>query len=89
MSHNGIAGFGTAATYAAALGLNDDQKKLKVVTKDIYGADEFMTQLAESSDNTEAEAEALPDRGEPRCPNRRLFRAALVDPATDRPPGLR
>lgn len=58
MSHYGIAGFGTAAAYAAALGHKDDQKKLKAATKDIYSADEFMTQLAESSVNVTAEAEA-------------------------------
>lgn len=58
MSHYGIAGFGTAAAYAAALGLKDDQKKLKAATKDIYGADEFMTRLAEASVNLKAEAEA-------------------------------
>jgi ferritin-like metal-binding protein YciE len=58
MSHYGIAGFGTAAAYAAALGHNDDNKKLKAATKDIYGADEYMTVLAETSVNCKADADA-------------------------------
>jgi ferritin-like metal-binding protein YciE len=57
MSHYGIAGFGTAAAYATALGLRDDAKKLKAATKDIYGSDAFMTQLAETSVNCEAAAD--------------------------------
>ncbi len=48
MTHYGIAGFGTAAAYAQALGLKDDQKKLDVATKEIYGGDEYMTKLAET-----------------------------------------
>lgn len=55
MTHYGIAGFGTAAAYAKALGLKDDEKKLKVATKEIYGGDEYMTQLAETSVNLQAE----------------------------------
>ena len=58
MSHYGIAGFGTAAAFAAALGHTQDNKKLKAATKDIYGADEYMTVLAETSVNLKAEAEA-------------------------------
>ena len=57
MSHYGIAGFGTAAAYATALGLKDDAKKLKAATKDIYGSDAYMTQLAETSANCEAASE--------------------------------
>ncbi|RZI61382.1 MAG: ferritin-like domain-containing protein [Zymomonas sp.] len=56
MTHYGIAGFGTAAAYAKALGLKDDNKKLSDATKEIYGGDEFMTQLAETAVNVEAEA---------------------------------
>ena len=55
MTHYGIAGFGTAAAYAKALGLKDDNKKLRDATKEIYGGDEFMTKLAESSVNLKAE----------------------------------
>ena len=55
MTHYGIAGFGTAAAYAEALGLKDDSKKLKDATKEIYGGDEYMTKLAETSVNLQAE----------------------------------
>ncbi|MDO7842877.1 ferritin-like domain-containing protein [Sphingomonas immobilis] len=55
MTHYGIAGFGTAAAYAKALGLKDDTKKLRDATKEIYGGDEYMTKLAESSVNMQAE----------------------------------
>lgn len=55
MSHYGIAGFGTAAAYAKALGLKDDNKKLRDATKEIYGGDEYMTKLAETSVNVQAE----------------------------------
>jgi ferritin-like metal-binding protein YciE len=55
MTHYGIAGFGTAAAYAKALGLKDDAKKLGEATKEIYGGDEYMTQLAETSVNLKAE----------------------------------
>ncbi|WBH15060.1 ferritin-like domain-containing protein [Sphingomonas radiodurans] len=55
MTHYGIAGFGTAAAYAEALGLKDDSKKLNSATKEIYGGDEYMTKLAETSVNLQAE----------------------------------
>lgn len=55
MTHYGIAGFGTAAAYAKALGLKDDNKKLRDATKEIYGGDEYMTKLAETSANSQAE----------------------------------
>lgn len=55
MTHYGIAGFGTAAAYAKALGLKDDTKKLRDATKEIYGGDEYMTKLAETSVNLQAE----------------------------------
>lgn len=55
MTHYGIAGFGTAAAYAKALGLKDDTKKLRDATKEIYGGDEYMTKLAETSVNLKAE----------------------------------
>ncbi|PZN93152.1 MAG: hypothetical protein DCF31_13520 [Alphaproteobacteria bacterium] len=54
MSHYGIAGFGTAAAYAAALGLEDDVEELKAATGEIYGADEYATQLAETTVNIDA-----------------------------------
>ncbi|RYG56370.1 MAG: ferritin-like domain-containing protein [Alphaproteobacteria bacterium] len=55
MTHYGIAGFGTAAAYAEALGLKDDGKKLSEATKEIYGSDEYMTKLAETAVNLKAE----------------------------------
>jgi ferritin-like metal-binding protein YciE len=57
MTHYGIAGFGTAAAYASALGLKDDAKKLKAATKDIYFGDEYGTRLAETSVNIDAKDE--------------------------------
>ena len=57
MSHYGIAGFGTAASFAGTLGLKDAQKQLKQATKDIYGSDQYLTKLAETSVNIQAEAE--------------------------------
>lgn len=48
MTHYGIAGFGTAAAYAEALDKSEDAAKLKQATKEIYGGDEYMTQLAET-----------------------------------------
>ena len=55
MTHYGIAGFGTAAAYAEALGKKDDAEKLKQATKGIYGGDEYMNQLSQTVD---AEAKA-------------------------------
>jgi ferritin-like metal-binding protein YciE len=46
MSHYGLAGFGTAAAYAKALGLRDHQAKLTQIVKDIYNGDDFATKLA-------------------------------------------
>jgi ferritin-like metal-binding protein YciE len=47
MSHYGLAGFGTAAAYAAKLGRKDDETKLKSIVADIYKADEFTNRMAE------------------------------------------
>jgi ferritin-like metal-binding protein YciE len=55
MTHYGIAGFGTAASYAKTLGLKDAQKKLESLTKDTYGGDEYMTKLAETTVNINAD----------------------------------
>ena len=54
MTHYGIAGFGTAASYAGTLGLKSAVKALDKATKEIYGGDEYMTKLAETSVNIEA-----------------------------------
>jgi ferritin-like metal-binding protein YciE len=48
MTHYGIAGFGTAAAYASALGRGDDKKKLKAITKSAYGGDEYIDQARRS-----------------------------------------
>lgn len=57
MSHYGIAGFGTAASFAGTLELKDAQRQLEKATKEIYGSDQYLTKLAETSVNIEAEAE--------------------------------
>jgi ferritin-like metal-binding protein YciE len=56
MTHYGIAGFGTAAAYAEALGKTEDAEKLNEATKEIYGGDEYMNQLS-GTVNADAEAE--------------------------------
>ena len=48
MSHYGIAGFGSAAAYAKALGKDEDEKKLKAMVADIYKSDEFASHLSET-----------------------------------------
>lgn len=55
MTHYGLAGFGTAAAYADALGRTDDAQKLHRATKDIYRGDEYASTLAETSINLKAE----------------------------------
>ena len=57
MTHYGIAGFGTAASFANTLGLKAATKKLRDATKEIYGGDEYSTLLAETAVNAKAEAE--------------------------------
>jgi ferritin-like metal-binding protein YciE len=57
MSHYGLAGFGTAAAYAEALGNKDGVTQLKQIVKDIYGGDQYATKLAETSVNIDAKAE--------------------------------
>ena len=56
LTHYGLAGFGTAAAYAKALGLKADNKTLRDATKEIYAGDEYMTKLAETGVNLQAEA---------------------------------
>ena len=57
MSHYGLAGFGTAAAYAKALGLKDDAKKLSAATKEIYGSDKYSSKLGDTvSQKAEAAA---------------------------------
>jgi ferritin-like metal-binding protein YciE len=54
MSHYGLAGFGTAASYAKALGFQDDAAQLNAIVKDIYKADEFASHLAERAEKAVA-----------------------------------
>ncbi len=55
MSHYGLAGFGTVAAYAEALGLDDQATKLKSIVSDIYRADEYSSSLAESAQKAVAQ----------------------------------
>ena len=55
MTHYGIAGFGTATAYAEALGYDNDAEALDDATAAIYNGDEYMTRLAETAVNIDAE----------------------------------
>lgn len=48
MAHYGLAGFGSAAAYAKALGKSEDEANLKQAISEIYKADEYASKLAES-----------------------------------------
>ena len=54
MTHYGLTGFGTVAAFATALKLDDDNQQLKAAVKDMYKADELMTELAEAAVNKAA-----------------------------------
>lgn len=54
MCHYGIAGFGTAKAFADALGEDDAADKLDRALDEIYGSDEFMSDLAERARNLDA-----------------------------------
>lgn len=54
MSHYGVAGFGTAAAYARALGRQSDAEKLSQIVSDIYRADDYTSQLAEAAEQAAA-----------------------------------
>ena len=54
MTHYGITGFGTVAAFSKALKLQDDNKQLKAAVKEMYVADELMTELAEAAVNLDA-----------------------------------
>jgi ferritin-like metal-binding protein YciE len=58
MSHYGLAGFGTAAAYAKALGMHEDLTKLNRIVKDIYSGDEFVSKLAERTEAAAAHSKA-------------------------------
>ena len=54
MTHYGITGFGTVAAFAKALKLTDDAAKLAAAVKDMHGADDLVSELAESAVNVAA-----------------------------------
>ena len=54
MSHYGIAGFGSAAAYARALGRAEDASTLRAMVSDIYKADAYASHLAESLEQAAA-----------------------------------
>lgn len=54
MTHYGITGFGTVSAFAKALKLTEDCTKLDSAVKDMYKADELMSELAESAVNAKA-----------------------------------
>lgn len=54
MSHYGLAGFGTVAAYAEALGMTEEAGKLKAMVSEIYKGDEFSSSVAESAQKTAA-----------------------------------
>jgi len=56
MLHYGLAGFGTAAAYAKALGMKDHAAKLHFIVGDIYKGDEFASKLAEKVEVAAARA---------------------------------
>lgn len=49
MSHYGLAGFGSAAAYAKALGLKEHSTRLKEIVSDIYKADQYLSSLGEKT----------------------------------------
>jgi len=61
MSHYGIAGFGTAAAYADALGQTEQANTLRAIVSDIYRADEYTSAMAEGLEAVTAADERSPD----------------------------
>lgn len=57
MTHYGITGFGTVAAFSKALKLKDDNQQLRAAVKQLYRADELMTELAEAAVNEDAATE--------------------------------
>jgi ferritin-like metal-binding protein YciE len=47
MSHYGLAGFGTAAAYAKALGMKDHHDKLSKIVGEIYAGNDYASKQAE------------------------------------------
>jgi len=61
MSHYGIAGFGTAAAYAEALGRTEQANTLRAIVSDIYRADEYTSAMAQNLEVVKAADEQSPD----------------------------
>jgi ferritin-like metal-binding protein YciE len=57
MTHYGITGIGTVAAFCKALKLKDDNMQLRAAVKELYVADELMTELAEAAVNEDTAAE--------------------------------
>jgi ferritin-like metal-binding protein YciE len=51
MSHYGLAGFGTAAAYAKALGSKEGVSKLSSIVAEIHKGDDYASKLAEKSES--------------------------------------
>jgi ferritin-like metal-binding protein YciE len=54
MSHYGLAGFGTAAAYAKALGEKEQAARLTSIVGDIYKGDEYASHLAQHAEKAAA-----------------------------------
>jgi ferritin-like metal-binding protein YciE len=63
MSHYGLAGFGTAAAYAKALGLKEHGKKIDKIVADIHKGDAYASTLAEHAEQV-ASSEEAEEKGE-------------------------
>jgi len=62
MSHYGLAGFGTAAAYAKALGMDKHSAKLEKIVNEIYKGDKYASTLAEHAEEVaSAESEEAPE----------------------------
>ena len=61
MSHYGIAGFGSAAAYAKALGQKDHETKLKGIVADIDKADEVTSKMGEKATKLAAKPAKAPE----------------------------
>ena len=55
MSHYGLAGFGTAAAYAKALGLKDHCEKLSKIVGEIYAGDDYASRRAQKVEKVAAQ----------------------------------
>jgi len=57
MSHYGLAGFGTAAAYAKALGRDREHQELRKMVAEIYKADEYASRFAEQAESEAAKTD--------------------------------